>query len=963
MSPITLELIRAALAHVPADLPRDEWVRVGMAIKSEFPDDDGFELFDQWSATSGGYDAADMRSTWRSIKAGGAVTIGTLLHIAKASGFKTGSTAPARTDQAQRQADRQARQREDAGSRAAGHAEAARLAQAMWEAASASGSSSYLERKGVQAYGVRFAVRGDASAHDRPASAWLLVPLRDSAGALWNVQQIAPAKSRYKAGDGPGATGTDKLFCKGGLKSGLWHMLGEPEGAATVLVAEGYATAASLHEATGCPVAVAFDAGNLVHVAKALRKLFPIASLVLCGDDDVQTFARTGRNPGREKAEAAAAAVGGLAVLPAPAPDGENFDFNDLHLSAGLEAVRAALAHALDVGHGEGRAAPPKARQRAAAVADHEDRGRQPFAVSESGVWFNGVDREGRDTAPEWVCSRLDVEALTRDQDGAGWGYLLQFADPLSKPKQWAMPARMLAGDGGEYRAALLNMGRRIAPSPRARNKLTEYIQTRQPAAYAQCTERIGWHGGAFVLPHETIGDEGERIVFQSDSQMENTFRVRADADAWRERIGSLCVGNSRLVFAVSCAFAGPLLHPAGMESGGFHLRGGSSTGKTTALKVAASVYGGQNYLQRWRTTDNALEAIAAQHCDALLILDELAQVDPKTAGECAYMLANEQSKARSTRSGAPRARLSWRLLFLSAGELGLADHMAEGMKRVRTGQEVRMADIPADAGAGMGMFENLHGHEGGSAFSAHLVRQARSYYGGPGRAFLAWACGQTDSLARRVREKAAALAWQIVPEAASGQVHRVGNRFALVGAAGELATEAGLTGWPVGEAERGARTCFQAWLAARGGVGDGEVTAMLRKVRGFLEAHGEGRFTWWHRAADDHAGKTLQRAGMRRLLTADGKPIKANHDHQREYGEVIAPVDGESAMVEYFILPDVFRSEVCAGYDHQEVARVLQRNGVLGHDVDRLTYSARLPGIGPVKCFHVKPDIFNLNV
>jgi putative DNA primase/helicase len=168
-------------------------------------------------------------------------------------------------------------------------------------------------------------------------------------------------------------------------------------------------------------------------------------------------------------------------------------------------------------------------------------------------------------------------------------------------------------------------------------------------------------------------------------------------------------VGNSRLVFAVACAFAGPLLRPAGMESGGFHIRRDSSSGKTTALRLAASVNGGPSYMQRWRTTDNALEAIAAQHCDSLLILDELAQVEGKVAGECAYMLANEQSKARATRNGAPRARLSWRLLFLSAGELGLADHMAEGMKRTRTGQEVRMADIPADAGRGLGTFEHLH--------------------------------------------------------------------------------------------------------------------------------------------------------------------------------------------------------------------------------------------------------------
>ena len=298
------------------------------------------------------------------------------------------------------------------------------------------------------------------------------------------------------------------------------------------------------------------------------------------------------------------------------------------------------------------------------------------------------------------------------------------------------MPARMLSGDGGEYRAMLLNMGLLIDTTPRARNLLTQYIQTRKPEEFASCTDRVGWHGRAFVLPHETVGEEGERIVFQTDNAVENTFKERGTVQAWIERVGGPCIGNSRLAFAVASAFAGPLLRPAGMESGGFHFRGDSSSGKTTALKVAASVYGGASYLQRWRTTDNALEAIAAQHSDCLLILDELAQVDPKTAGECAYMLANEQSKARATRNGAARTRLSWRLLFLSAGELGLADHMAEGMKRTRTGQEVRMADIPADAGQGMGAFEFLHGHAGGSAFSRYLTGQAASVYGAPGRAW-----------------------------------------------------------------------------------------------------------------------------------------------------------------------------------------------------------------------------------
>lgn len=955
---ITPELVRAALSHIPANLPRDEWARVAMAIKSEFPDGAGLALFDEWSQhTAEGYGAAAVRSTWRSIKAGGPVTVATLLHLAKEHGFtlpKAGRETRTSAQPQQARADRESVARAEQQRTEAAHAKAAAEAAQLWGEAGERGASPYLERKGVQAFGLRF------------REGWALVPLRDGAGKLWNLQRIAPERA---ADSGP-----DKLLLKGGRKSGLWHMLGDPAGAAAVLVAEGYATAASVHEATGRPVAVAFDAGNLAPVAKALRQLHPAALLVLCGDDDAPTFARTGRNPGRDKAQAAARQVDGLAAFPAGLPEGAS-DFNDLHAARDLAEVRqqvegAITAHLAEQatpgaahvpGRGEGDRQPGKP----ISGPNTRDAGEtfDPFTVDDSGVWHVSYDRDSSSKRPEWVCSRLDVEARTRDADGAGWGYLLKFTDPLGQSKQWAMPARMLSGDGGEYRATLLNMGLRIAPSPRARNLLTQYIQTREPEAFAVSTDRIGWHGRAFVLPKETIGDEGERVVFQSESAMDNTFRTKGTAQAWRERVGALCAGNSRLVFAVSAAFAGPLLRPAGVESGGFHFRGDSSSGKTTALKVAAGVYGGPSYLQRWRTTDNALEAIAAQHCDCMLPLDELAQVDPKTAGECAYMLANEQSKARATRTGTPRARLTWRILFLSAGELGLADHMAEGMKRARVGQEVRMADIPADAGVGLGAFETLHGWDGGGAFASHLVQQAGTLYGTTGRAWLQWLTENADSLKSRIHEMSDTLAAQLVPDGAGGQVQRVGGRFALVGAAGELATAAGLTGWRIGEAERAAGTCFQAWLAARGGVGNGEVVSMLRQVRRFFEAHGEGRFTWWHRGADDHNAKTLQRAGFRRMLNAAGDPVKTNGQHGAEFGDRMPAAAGEGVSVEYFVLPEVFRSEVCVGFDSRAVATVLRDHGCLIHDKGTLTERTRLPGLGLANCYRIGPKLFELEL
>jgi putative DNA primase/helicase len=920
MNTLSTEQIRAALGSIPSDLPRDEWARVAMALKSELGDT-GFDLFDDWSKRGERYNAKATHDTWKSVRAGGAVKIGTLIHLAKSHGFQFNETSrkpPANeADQQAIAQARKARDKRERDEREAAQREAAKEATRLWNTASETGESPYLTRKRVNGYGVRYS-----------SDSWLLVPIRDVEGTLWNVQRIAP----QKPADGP-----DKLYLKGARKSGLFHVIGELKSATVVLVAEGYATAATLHEATRRPVVVAFDAGNLKSVAQAIRKANPSAMLVMCGDDDRETHTNTGRNPGREAAESAAKQVATnrartVAVFPSSLPE-DGSDFNDMAAHAGADAVRECVESAIE----QAKVAPNATAEsndtpkKSAGVMDR-------FTVNAEGVWYTDYDPDGHSKSPVWVCSCLAVPALTRDADGQGWGYLLEFNDPAGNARQWAMPARMLAGDGTEFRSILLGLGLRVASRTQARALLTQYIQSRQPTEHARCTDRVGWHGGSFVLPRETIGESGERIVFQTDGTVENTFRERGTIEQWRERVAKFCVGNSRLVFAVSCAFAGPVIRPAGIDSGGFHLRGDSSCGKTTALRAAASVYGGPNYMQRWRTTDNALEGIAVQHCDGLLILDELAQVDSKTAGECAYMLANETAKARSTRTGQARARLQWRLLFLSAGEIGLAAHMAESGKRAKAGQELRMADIPADAGAGLGIFEELHGHDNGALFAQHLAKVSEAQHGAVGHAFLCWLVAHADTLRKRVRDHMEGLVKQWIPTNASGQVQRVGRRFAVVAVAGELATEAGFTGWPIGEATHAAKTCFQSWIDSRGGIGNAEDRAMLRQVRAVIQKDGDARFTNWDRANDDHAPKVMNRLGFR-------KPVKDSM--------------GEFAGWDYYFLQEPFRTEVCNGFDSKAVLKVLREHDHLevakgrGFDIKQ-----RLPGLGLTNCYCVKSSI-----
>jgi putative DNA primase/helicase len=447
--------------------------------------------------------------------------------------------------------------------------------------------------------------------------------------------------------------------------------------------------------------------------------------------------------------------------------------------------------------------------------------------------------------------------------------------------------------------------------------------------------------------------------VFQSEAGMEDTFRQRGDLDTWRATVAAPCVGNSRFVFAVSCAFAGALLLPAGVESGGFHFRSGSSQGKTSALRIAASVWGRADYVKRWRTTDNALEATAVQHSDGLLILDEIAQLDAAKAGECAYMLANEQEKGRNTRGGLNRKQRTWRLLFLSSGEVSLSTHMAEAGKRVMAGQEVRMVDIPLDAGQGMGGVEALHGHSTPGALVEAMTGAAARCYGVAGRAWLEWACSHQAGLAERLSAMVDELRANMLPNGGGEQVRRVARRFALVAAAGELASAAGITGWTAGIASACVRRCFVDWLAARGHLDNGEDAQALAQVRAFLEKNGDALFTWMHRTHDDHRPNTALRAGFKRLVGADGQALKM--DEALDYMDRHSASESSekfNASTDYLILPEAWKRDVCKGLDAVAVAELMRKRGHLVNEPGRLMRSHRVPGLGKVKLYHLKASV-----
>jgi phage/plasmid primase-like uncharacterized protein len=197
--------------------------------------------------------------------------------------------------------------------------EAAKVAATHWaEAVEATDTHAYLLDKGVHSYGLRL------------REGKLIMPLRDADNALHSYQSI----------DEKG----NKRFLGGGLVEGLFFVIGVIT-PGILYIAEGYASAASVHEASGRPVIVALNCGNLLAVAKALRAKYPEAELVFCADADSWTG-----KPGENKADEAARAVCGKVTVPVFVEmrtiDEKPTDFNDLHQFEGLEAVRRCLANA-----------------------------------------------------------------------------------------------------------------------------------------------------------------------------------------------------------------------------------------------------------------------------------------------------------------------------------------------------------------------------------------------------------------------------------------------------------------------------------------------------------------------------------------------------------------------------------------------------------------------------------------
>ena len=268
-------------------------------------------------------------------------------------------------------------------------------------------------------------------------------------------------------------------------------------------------------------------------------------------------------------------------------------------------------------------------------------------------------------------------------------------------------------------------------------------------------------------------------------------------------------------------------------------------------------------------------------------------------------MLGNGQGKQRMTRSIGTRKKLTWRLLFVSAGEVTLAEHAASVGKRTRGGAEVRLLNIDADAGAGMGLFENLHGAASPDIFAHELKNAGLRFYGVPFREFLQLLVQNTESIRKLILGAQNAIQ-ECVPPDAPGEVRRAAERFGVIGAAGELATKWGLTGWAKNEAIDVMKRVCGEWLQNRGTSGASDAETGVRQVRSFIQTH-PSRFENVEAVGlNDKSLPIRERAGF----------VRFNRNTRKAQ--------------EYLVFPEVFRRELCAGCSHRLVLKELEARGYL---------------------------------
>jgi putative DNA primase/helicase len=463
------------------------------------------------------------------------------------------------------------------------------------------------------------------------------------------------------------------------------------------------------------------------------------------------------------------------------------------------------------------------------------------YTEETDGIYF----RSHEDGDLIYVCSPLCVIATFADSKSKGWGRLVTVTDPANVTHDIPIYNELLDGPQQKVVSQLAKLGLKVGSDTKAKKLLIDLLKLSEPRKHMTSVKQPGWVDDdfrTFSLGQTTFGDCVVLPLHEGASQRQSAFTTERTIDGWRTQLGEKCRENPMMILAVSLAFSAPLLRVVGMEGGGLHFRGQSSSGKSTLLRLAASVWGSPALVNQWRATSNGLEALAASYNDLLLPLDEISEIAPRHLNDTIYMLSHGKAKTRMSKEISLDEAATWRMALISSGELSIREHLASANLEIKEGQEVRLIDIEADTRT-HGVFDETHGASDAGQFAASIQEAALRNFGAVGHSFLEKliAASKSKTIREQFRRKIAEYQRDLLSHlsaAADSMAGRVAKRFALIALSGELATQWGLTGWAKGEAKEAIVEAFCDWHDHWVGDDAKTATVPLRKLKEYLEGH-----------------------------------------------------------------------------------------------------------------------------
>lgn len=426
-----------------------------------------------------------------------------------------------------------------------------------------------------------------------------------------------------------------------------------------------------------------------------------------------------------------------------------------------------------------------------------------------------------------------------------------------------------LQSNGNVVRSQLANLGLEITDdkTQNSKDRLISYLRAAKPTNFKTVVTRTGWKDLSgrkplFILPECIFGDESNGYILENESINLSHIKTKGTLREWQDHVSIPALSSSRAIVAICANLAGPLLAISNSMIFGIHLKGSSTDGKTTALKIGRSVIGYSDELETWRSTKNDLENTAIANNDLTLTLDEIGQSDNlRDIDTVVYSLFNGTSKGRMNRLLQSKPRKNWRIVVCSSGEIGIREIRARLNLPDNAGAEIRLIELPSNAGKGYGVNETIPaGFSIISEYGKSIKENIKNYHGTALEAFIKSLIElledyPVDKIRRTLNEEIKAFKQANMDPTDSVQYDRVAESFGLLLCAGLLASGGfnnllvdseklkrlgysnveSITGWKPEQVREAITKCYHDWKANFGSGKSREVDSIKEEVKKFL--------------------------------------------------------------------------------------------------------------------------------